>query len=598
MPGLVRSLDLLSFAFGFFLLIPPSLCAIYTNIADLPQTNFDFIVIGGGLAGNVIANRLTENAKVSVLVLEAGGSDQGILDVQVPWLSPLLEGSAYDWNYTTIPQPGANNRVIGYSRGFILGGCTSLNRLIYTRGSADDYDRFARVSQDPGWSWDSLQPYIQKTERWVPPADGHDTTGQFDPSVHGFNGINSVSLPGYPQAIDNMVIQTTVELADEFPFNQDINSGNPLGLGWTQLSVGNGQRSSSSTSYLGPQFINRPNLSVLLHAHVTRILPSSTTAGNNPIFQTVEFAQSNKGARHNITVSKEVILSAGSIATPQILMNSGIGDQSELEPLGIQTYVNIPDVGKNLSDQVSMSLTYFANSSQTWDDINRNTTLRNGLIAAWKKTHQGPLVDITNNHLAFVRIPNSDPIFEQNTDPSSGPRAAHFQFRIQVAVSTSGNYFSLGLSMNTPESRGSISLKTSNPFDPPLIDVGLLTTNFDIAAARQCVRTAQRFITAPVWKNYVLGPINTFPNTTTDAELDQYIRAHATQTGHAVGTSSMSPKGANYGVVDPDLVVKGASGLRIIDASVMPFVPCANIQAAVYLIAERGADLVKSTWGI
>jgi len=545
----------------------------------------------------VIANRLTENPKVSVLVIDR---DKGVLDIEVPWLSPLLEGTAFDWNYTTIPQPGLNNRAIFYSRGFVLGGSTSLSRMIYTRGSIDDYDRFAKVSGDPGWSWDSLQPYIQKIERWVPPADNHDTTSQFDPSVHGFHGISSVSLPGYPQAIDDMVIQTTTELTDVFPFTEDFNSGNQLGLGWTQLSVGNGQRSSSSTSYLGPQFISRPNLHVLLNAQVTELIPNtSPSPSRGPVFQTIRIMQNETS--HTLTSSKEVILAAGLIGTPQLLMNSGIGNQIELEKLGIKTYVNIPSVGKNLSDHVSLSLTYIANSTETWDDIDRNTTLRNELIAGWEKTQQGPLVDITNNHLAFIRMPNSNPIFQTNPDPSAGPRSGHFQIRIQngkTATTANGNYFSLGISMITPASRGSVSLKSSSPNDHPLLDLGLLTTEFDIAATRESVRTAQKFITAPVWKNYILGPIANFPNTTSDDELDEYIRAHAGQTGHGVGTCSMSPKGANWGVVDPDLLVKGVSGLRIIDASVMPYVPSANTVAPVYLIAERGADLIKATWNI
>ncbi|SJK97998.1 uncharacterized protein ARMOST_01254 [Armillaria ostoyae] len=179
-----------------------------------------------GTAGNVLANRLTEDPDISVLVLEAGNSTADVLLSQVPFFCTLATpNTPLDWNYTTIPQPGLNGRAIPIPRGFGLGGSSAVNYMTYTRGSSEDYDRYASVSGDSGWRWDEIQPYFRKNERFVTPADHHNTTGEFDPNVHSFRGINSVTLPGYPRAIDSHILQTTKELPDSFPFNLDYNSG-------------------------------------------------------------------------------------------------------------------------------------------------------------------------------------------------------------------------------------------------------------------------------------------------------------------------------------------------------------------------------------
>ncbi|KAG6856866.1 hypothetical protein H0H87_012683 [Tephrocybe sp. NHM501043] len=243
--------------------------------------------------------------------------------------------------------------------------------MFYTRGSSSDFDRFAAVTGDDGWSWDKLQIYIRKNERWTAPADHHNTKGQFDPTVHGFEGINAVSLSGFPHATDSRVIQTTSELPNEFPLNLDMNSGNPLGVGWLQSTIKNGERSSSATSYLGPQFINRKNLHVLLNTRVTRLLETPTSTDLHRLQTlTVEFA--NEGSperRKSITATKEVVLSAGTVGTPHILLHSGIGDAAKLRALGIRPIVNLPDVGQNLSDQPALSNMWFVNSNDTLDEF-------------------------------------------------------------------------------------------------------------------------------------------------------------------------------------------------------------------------------------
>ncbi|KAJ7878659.1 aryl alcohol oxidase [Mycena leptocephala] len=322
---------------------------ILDDIVDLERLKlkFDFIIVGGGTAGSVIANRLSENPNYSILVLEAGGSNADVLNVMVPFFCPrATPNTPQDWNYTTTPQVALNNVFIAYTRGFGLGGSSSVNYMVYARGSKEDYDRWAKVTRDDGWSWDNLVQYMRKNERFSPPADHHNTTGQFNPAVHGFRGINS------------------------YPFNLDTNSGYPLGIGWVQATIKNGARSSSATSYLTPQFATRHNLHVLLHARVTRVLPTTSST-----FRTVEFVQDLNGKRFTLTAGRELILSAGSIGTPNILLHSGIGNSSTLTSLGIKSLHNLPSVGQNFSDHPLTFLSFLVTADVSTEGANQKITV-------------------------------------------------------------------------------------------------------------------------------------------------------------------------------------------------------------------------------
>ncbi|RDB16510.1 Pyranose dehydrogenase [Hypsizygus marmoreus] len=556
------------------------LAVIVERVRDLPGLEYDFVIIGGGTAGNVIANRLTENAKHTVLVLEAGVSNADVLNSMVPFFCPrLTPNTAFDWNYTTTPQDNLNGRVLAYPRGHILGGSSSINFMAYTRGSSDDYDRYARLTRDAGWSWDRLQPYFRKNERFTPPADDHNTTGQFNPAFHSFRGINSVSLAGFPQPIDGRVIQTTTELPGEFPFNMDTNSGNQLGIGWTQSTIGGGVRSSSATSYLGPQFVKRRNLHVLLHAQVARLIHTGSSRGN-PAFREVEFTDGVGGPRRRARARKEVILSAGSIGTPHILLNSGIGDATDLTRVGIRPLVHLPSVGRNLSDHPFVVNQWLVNSVDTFETINRNATVAAADLQLWTQEKMGPLVDGAFNHNGWIRVPRNTTIFNKFPDPSAGPHTAHFEFVISNGLSHvplptnigNNSFFVVSTAVLTPVSRGSITINSSDPFAPPLINPNFLSSEPDISIMREAIRSARH------------------------EELNEFIRENASSFFHPVGTAGMSPRGARYGVVDPDLRVKGVDGLRIVDASVLPIVPAGHTQAATYVFAERAADLIKKSW--
>ncbi|KAJ7586273.1 aryl-alcohol-oxidase from pleurotus Eryingii [Mycena floridula] len=570
---------------------------IFTSVEELPHQRYDFVVIGGGTAGNVIANRLSENPDFSVLVLEAGVSNQDALLSEVPaFCGRATPNTMYDWNYTTSPQVGLNGQTLPYPRGFILGGSSSVNCMAYTRGSSDDFDRYAALTGDNGWSWDSLQEYMRKNEHFMLPQDGRNSSNEFDPKVHGFNGVNSVTLVSDLHEMDPLVFAATADLPDEFPFNLDTNSGNQIGMSWAQMTVKNGARSSSATSYLAEEFINRSNLDVLLHAFVTRVLPVQS----NPLsFGEVEFTQDAAASLHKVSAKKEIIVSAGVIGTPHILMHSGIGDSDALSKLGIKPLLHLPSVGQNLTDQASSAISWLVNSTDTEDSANRNATLAALQLEMWNSSpRSGPLIDAPIREIAFLRVETQGTPFEHFPDPSAGPRTGHFELLMLNGLSfsppvASGNFITVGTIVVSPASRGSITLNSNNPLEHPIIDPNVLGSDFDLFVLRESIRSARRFMASKGWDGYVLS---SQLNATTDQELDAHFRATAGASYHAVGTASMSARESGWGVVDPDLRVKGVNGLRIVDASIFPRVPASHTQAPVYIIAERAADLIKTFW--
>ncbi|KAK7687997.1 hypothetical protein QCA50_008367 [Cerrena zonata] len=588
------------------LIFPASAVSILASLDDLTKSEFDFVVVGGGTAGLVVATRLSENPHVRVLVAEAGGSNEGVLNSIIPFFAVELVGSSNDWNFTSVPQAGLLNRTLPIARGHLLGGSSSINRMDYTRGSDDLYDHWANLTGDHGWSWSSLKKYYFKNSRLVPPADGHDTTGQVDPSAHGYGPVE-VSLGGFPAGVvDDRVVNASKLLGGRFAYNRDLNAGDFVGVGYLQSSVGHGRRSSAAVAYLDPLVSSRsrPNLSVLVNTVVTKLYHSVSLNGI-PEFKTVELGQVNSGSRLNVTATKEIILSAGVIGTPHILMLSGIGPKDTLASLGIEPLVDNPSVGQNLTDQPQMLHRYLLNITQSPDDVLRNATLMEEAFDQWNTTKQGLFVSPSGSTNGYLRLPENSTIWSKFEDPSSGPRSAHIELiwtngfgPLGAPVPATGHFLTINTVVVSPISRGHLTLASSDPFAKPVINPNYLTSDFDVFTMIQAIKDMKTFVSADPWKDIIIGPVGQLSTATTDEQLALYARNGSISINHSIGTARMSPFSAKWGVVDPDLAVKGARGLSVVDASVFPSIPECHMQAPTYIVAERAVDLIKARNGL
>nr|VWO99079.1 Alcohol oxidase [Ganoderma boninense] len=587
---------------------PESACAaLFASHADLPTgKQYDYVVVGAGPGGSVVASRLSENPGTNVLLIEAGPSDDGVFGIEVPLLATGLQpNTLYDWNYTTTPQSGLDGRDVVYPRGRVLGGSSSINLMIWTRGSQDDFNRYATFSGDNGWSWDAIEPYFKKIEQVVAPTDHHDTSDEINISIHGTRGPVNITTPNAPYPIDSRVNATLGELSDQYPYNRDMNSGNPLGVGWTQSTYGNGIRSSASSSYIRP-FTSRQNLDVLVNTVVTRVLKTGRDASTGlPIFSGVEIAQSKTSSVFAINATKEVILSAGAINTPQLLQLSGIGSPSPLAALGINNTVNLPAVGQHLSDHILVTnqFTIADPADDLLENIARNATFISGLLTEWETSKQGPLGNGPSNHVGWLRVPEDEQTWTAAEDGSAGPTSPHYELLFSPGfVSTleappaTGSFMTVISVLVSPSSSGSVTLASSSAFDSPLINPAYLNTSFDTQVLRAAIRSGANFLTAPAWDGFITGRYGSFVDVdlSSDEEVDAWARSQGTTIWHPTGTARMGRCKDQTSVVDPDLRVKGTRGLRVVDASVLPYIPAAHPQAVVYAFAERAANLIKT----
>ncbi|KAF9445645.1 GMC oxidoreductase [Macrolepiota fuliginosa MF-IS2] len=592
-------------AYSLLSLLQVALCAVhFQSPSDLPSVDYDFIVAGGGLAGSVVASRLGENQDFKILVIEAGPSNEEIFESQVPGLSLTVSapGTRVDWNYTIVPQTHVNGFVGPYLRAMMLGGCSSHNEMMYTRCSRDDYDRWAAMTGDINLSWDKLYPYFIKAEMWSGPnIPSLSEAGHFDPSFHGSNGKVNVSAPYHVHPLNDLMVEAVKELSqssDEFPALLDHNGGRPIGMGWDQDTIGGGFRSSSATAYMAH---TGDNVHVLLNTRVTRILPSTNHPSNSIDIRTVEFATSPKGPTSRRTATKELIVAGGVVNSPQILLNSGIGPKDELKALGIKSLIDNPSVGKNFSDQPSILIGISTNLPT--DDFNTTTAL-----SEWIDSHTGRYAGPPHlASLGWVRFPGTSSPFKDGTpDPTAGPNSPHIElfFRNVTSIpdlnTSPGNATLLMNIVNlNPVARGSITLATSSPFDAPVIDPNLLGVPVDTAIFLEGVRSIQRLFSAQTFKSSVFElamPKADADGTLADEVIVDYVEHNAGPNIHGVATCSMAPHGADWGVVDPEFKVRETTGLRIVDGSVMPFVPSGHTQAPTYALAEWASEVIKSSW--
>ncbi len=505
------------------------------------MTNYDYIVIGAGSAGCVVANRLTEDSKTTVLLLEAGNPDTKP-EIQIPVECIHLLGTEVDWAYFSEPEPYLNNRKIFCPRGKVLGGSSSINFLMYIRGNPHDYNQWQELG-NPGWSYQDLLPYFKKSE--------HSSRGACE--YHGVDGELSVTDIISPAVVSQRFVDAAVALG--YDDNPDFNGPHQEGAGLYQYTVKDGKRHSTAAAFLLP-ILQRPNLTTTTGALVTRLLFEGTRIVG------VEYIL--EGTLHQVRVNQEVILSAGAFDSPKLLMLSGIGDAEYLQSLGISVVVDLPGVGQNLQDHIVVPVPYEA-IQDVHPAITSNAIAEAGLFA-----HSEGNQEVT---------PDLQLIFGPILWPLPG-------------YPNSGVGFTGLMILTHPENIGSVKLRSPDRQDAPVIRLNYLQSRSDVQKLIEGIKLIRKLFETSAFDEFRGREVAPGADVTSDEALEAYIRENCSTVFHPVGTCKMGTD--PMAVVDSELRVHGVEGLRIVDASIMPTITTGNTNAPTIAIGEKAADLIKA----
>lgn len=532
----------------------------------IPVQQFDYVIIGGGSAGAVLAARLTENPLIRVCLVEAGGSDRNPL-IHIPFgLSLLARFDSIGWGYNTQPQRELDDRELFWPRGKTLGGSSSINAMCYIRGQAEDYDNWAAQGAH-GWDFESVLPYFKRAENFCGGAD----------EFHGVGG---------PLDVNNL--RHTAEVSDAFvksagyvglPVREDFNRRNREGLGYYQVTQRNGQRCSTAKAYLSDAR-QRGNLSIIMSALAERVLIKQQRA--------IGVQVRCKGKAMRLMASREVILSAGAINSPHLLMLSGIGPAAELEDKGIYVQQDLPGVGKNLQDHLDAIVQY-----QTKQPLGYPVAAR--MLPRYVKAAYRYL--FKRDHIFSSNVAEGGGFVRSSLATTMPDIQCHF---IPAILQDHGRRFAYGFGYGLhvcalyPKSRGEITLQSNHPADHPAIQPNYLTDSHDLTVMTDAVKWAQTILTSEPFKQYQ-GYLSIGDHRLdSDQDIAEFIRERAETIYHPVGTCKMGPENDPMAVVDTKLRVRNVTGLRVVDASIMPSLVGGNTNAPVIMIAERAAEWIRA----
>ncbi len=526
--------------------------------------HYDYIIVGAGSAGCVLANRLTEDPDVRVLLLEAGGKDDYFwIHFPVGYFK-TMNNPRTDWCFKTAEEPGLNGRAINYPRGKTLGGCSSINGHIYMRGQTQDYDTWAQLG-NVGWGWDDVLPYFLKSENQE-------------------NGASEMHAKGGPLQVTNMrsrlkILDTVAEAAQQagIPFRADFNDGDNEGVNYFQVTQKNGLRWSTARAFLHP-IKHRPNLHLVIKAHVNRLVVKDGRVTG------LEMSVDG-GAPETVSCSQEVVLSAGAIGSPHILMRSGIGPAGHLQANGVTPILDAPGVGQNLQDHLQIRTIFKVTGLPSLNQRVNNPITRYLMGLQWALTRRGPLTMGASHMGIFTR-----------SDPSRA--TANLEYHVQpLSTDKLGAplhdfpAFTASFCNLRPSSRGYVGLNGPEATAAPIIAPNYLSTHDDQQVAIDGFRLTRHIVSQAALQPYTPEEVAPGLQAQSDDDLIKAAGNLGTTIFHPVGTCKMGSD--PLAVVDDRLRLRGLAGLRIVDASVMPNITSGNTNAPSIMIGEKGADLIK-----